>query len=213
MKHELKVVEGKGSADREQAKLLDAQFAKAERGMVEIVVLGAALIATKGELTRRAIEGGDSVSLKAWLAEHLPERSYSAAHRSMQVAEAAVKAAKLSGSTDLGWLLTAGAGELSRDLESKRAKLEKILAETSQRQLLLWGAEKTATKPDAKGHRTGGAHHDHEKDTAEAFWSDLLVSLEVEGFKEASWMHLDKTTRKALAESLRDLSVKISKSL
>jgi len=212
MKHELKVIEGKGSADREQAKLLDAQFAKAERGMVEIVVLGAALIATKGELTRRAIEGGDSVSLKAWLAEHLPERSYSAAHRSMQVAEAAVKAAKLSGSTDLGWLLTAGAGELSRDLESKRAKLEKILAETSQRQLLLWGAEKTATKPGAApAHK--GAHHDHEVDTAKSFWSDLLVSLEVEGFKEASWMHLDKTTRKALAESLRDLSAKISKSL
>lgn len=134
--------------DEAHAKALDAQFEKAHRGMVEIVVLGAALVATRDELKRRALEQGVSMKasggLKAWMEEHLPNRNYATAFRAMQLAENAAKMAKLSGSVDIGWLLTAGAGEMSRDLENKRARLEKLLADNSQNQLLLWGGEKTS---------------------------------------------------------------------
>lgn len=203
------------NAHEEQAKILDAQFDKATRGMIEIVVLGAALIATRDELKRRAVTEGhiDRAGLKGWLAEHLPHRSYSTAHRAMQLAENAAKMAKLSGNVDIGWLLTASAGEMSADLEAKRTKLEKLLAANSQNQMLLFGGAKSDAKPrPVVG--GGAAREVHlEKETAEAFWSDLLVAMEVEGFKEASWMHLDKSTRKALAECLRDLAAKISKSI
>ena len=178
--------------------------------MIEIVVLGAGLVATRDELKRRAIEGGESVSLKQWLEKHLPERSYSTANRAMQLAENAAKMARLTGNTDLGWLLTAGAGELSRDLEAKRAKLEKLLSESSQRQLLLWGGRGDAQGAERKHEPRGPAREVKiEQETAEHFWNDWLVNTHREGMKETSWMHLQPSTIRRIAELAKDLASKV----
>ncbi len=198
------------SADAEHAKILEAQFGKAERGMIEVVVLGAALCATRDELKRRAINGGENVSLKAWLAEHLPERKYAAAMRAMTLAENAAKMGKLTGNLDIGWLLTASMGELSSELEAKRAKLERLLAQSSGNQLLLWGKEKDAGSADAKHAPRGPARQVQiEQETAEHFWNDWLVNTHREGMKETSWMHLQPSTIRRIAELAKDLASKV----